>query len=123
MRVFEHDLFLLFVDYEEGDAGNGTGQVYRTDASRAPDLVPILNSNDALRRLWASPSEALWVASENGHVHTSAAVNWPGKRFFTTKTPRHQDALNGYDDFHHGVHGEHRGFFKWFAPWSPCPPW
>ncbi|MBO9688297.1 hypothetical protein [Roseateles chitosanitabidus] len=70
-------LFLLFVDYEEGDAGNGTGQVYRTDASRAPDLVPILNSNDALRRLWASPSGALWVASENGHVHTSAAVNWP----------------------------------------------
>ncbi|AKU95593.1 hypothetical protein AKJ09_02257 [Labilithrix luteola] len=70
-------LYLLFVDYEEGDAGNGTGQVYRTDGSRSPDLEPVLNTNDVLRRLWASPSGALWIASENGHVHTSAPVTWP----------------------------------------------
>jgi hypothetical protein len=36
-----------------------------------------LATNDSLRVMWASPSGALWVGSADGHIATTAAVQWP----------------------------------------------
>lgn len=77
LAPFQRALYLLYVSYERGEGGNAAGQLYRTDASRTPVLEPVLNTNDTVRRLWGSPSGAVWASSESGNVFTSAAVSWP----------------------------------------------
>lgn len=69
--------YMLFVEYEEGDAGNGVGHVQRTDGARQTVLEGVLSTNDTLRALWGSPSGALWASSEDGNVWTTAGVSWP----------------------------------------------
>jgi hypothetical protein len=72
--------YMLFVDYEEGDAGNGVGHVQRTDGARQTTLEPVLSTNDTLRALWGSPSGAVWTSSEDGNVWTTAGVKWSKAR-------------------------------------------
>ncbi|HEU5469258.1 MAG TPA: hypothetical protein VFV67_01290 [Actinophytocola sp.] len=73
-------LYLLFVDYEEGDGGNGVGHIQRTDGERHTVLEAVLSTNDILRAFWGSPTGALWASSEDGNVWTSASVRWPEPR-------------------------------------------
>lgn len=70
-------LYLLFVEYEEGEGGNAPGTIYRTDGARETVLEAVLSTNDIVRCLWASPSGALWASSEDGNVYTTAKVKWP----------------------------------------------
>ena len=67
-------LYLLRIDGEEG-----IGHVLWENGSRELGrfLKPVLATNEPLRKLWASPSGALWVASANGSVGTTAEVQWP----------------------------------------------
>lgn len=70
-------LYLLFIDYEEGDIASAIGHVYRTSGDR--DEVPptqMLATSDTLRAMWASPNGSLWVGSADGNVGTTAKVNW-----------------------------------------------
>ena len=76
----EGALHLLFVDYQEGDAGNAVGAIYRTDGSRDPVLDCLLTTNDTLCWIWAAPDASLWAASANGNVWTNAKVKWPAPR-------------------------------------------
>jgi hypothetical protein len=94
--------WMLFVEYEEGDAGNGVGHIQRTDGARQTTLEPVLSTNDTLRSLWGSPSGALWSASEDGNVWTSARVKWP--------KPRGQDDLGSI---------VHDPAFKWTVTTLP----
>lgn len=73
-------LYLLLIDYEEGDSGNAVGYVYRTSGARKNAPEPVLATNDTLRSMWASPSGALWAASADGNVSTTAKVSWPPPR-------------------------------------------
>lgn len=73
-------LHLLFVEYPEGDGGNGVGAIYRTDGSRDPVLDGLLTTNDTLRWIWGAPGASLWAASENGNVWTNAKVKWAAPR-------------------------------------------
>ncbi len=77
-------LYLLIVEYEEGDGGNGVGHVFRTDGSRDAVSETVLSTNDTLRSMWASPGGYLWMSSEDGNVWTNAPVRW--------SKPRDQDA-------------------------------
>ena len=70
-------IYVLQVSYEEGDALNMVGQVFRTDRMRDGLSNPVLNTNDALACLWRSPSGNLWVGSSAGYVWTTAPVKWP----------------------------------------------
>jgi hypothetical protein len=67
------------LSYEEGDMGHSVGGVYGIPRDPVVGTVPrtILTTNDGLSVLWASQSNALWVASMSGHVATTAAVQWP----------------------------------------------
>ena len=78
VHVAETDgvLHLLVVEYEEADAGNGVGHVYRTSGTRQSPAQPVLSTNDYLRGMWASPSGSLWLSSEDGNVWTTADVTW-----------------------------------------------
>jgi hypothetical protein len=72
-------LAMLFIDYDESDIASALGHVQFT-SGRSDDEDPptqLLATNDTLRTLWASPSGALWVASADGNVATTARVNWP----------------------------------------------
>jgi len=69
-------LYLLIVQYEEADGGNGVGLVYRTDGSREAAIEPVLSTNDYIRAMWSSPSGALWLSSEDGNVWTTGPVKW-----------------------------------------------
>lgn len=71
-------LYLLVVEYEDGDGGNGVGHVQRTDGSRQPVMEGVLSTNDTQRAMWASPAGNLWLSSEGGNVWTTAKVRWPG---------------------------------------------
>ena len=73
----ERALYLLLVEYEQGDGGNGVGHVHRTDGHRNTVLEGVLSTNDTLRAMWVSPSGAIWLTSEGGNVWTSAGVQWP----------------------------------------------
>lgn len=70
-------VYLLFVDYEDGDGSSGFGQIYRTDGGRQTVLEGVLSTNDSLGSMWCAPSGALWAASESGNVYTNADVDWP----------------------------------------------
>ncbi|NOT26816.1 MAG: hypothetical protein HOP16_12020 [Acidobacteria bacterium] len=73
-------LYLLVVEYEEADGGNGVGHLYRTDGLRATVFEHVLSTNDTLRAMWASPSGAVWLASQDGNVWTTAKVRWSKPR-------------------------------------------
>lgn len=124
-------LHLLFIDYEEGDIGNAVGQVCTVPDSRDEGPVPtqVLSTNDTLRAMWASPSGAVWVASADGNVGTTAKVSWPalpagvdyttasGPKWAATslpklkasKLPPNITALwgTGDSDMHAGCYGGH----------------
>lgn len=64
--------------YLESDAINAVGQLCRfspgdTDAFRCDT---VLNTNDGLDNVWASPEGNLWASSTDGHVWTTADVDW-----------------------------------------------
>ncbi|MBN9165431.1 MAG: hypothetical protein J0I07_31015 [Myxococcales bacterium] len=71
-------VYFLRVDPEEGDDAGAPGHVFKLKNTRKDGEVPVqvLASNDTLRTLWASPSGALWVASADGSVGTTAKVAW-----------------------------------------------
>ena len=71
-------LVFMGLSYPPEDIGAAVGSLYRlAPGSKAGDpAVPILNTNDALRVLWASPAGQLWVGSADGHVATTAATGW-----------------------------------------------
>ena len=80
LQVVETEkLYLLRIDYQEGDIGSAIGHVFSSVGTRQQGeaLSPVLGTNEPLRKLWASPSGSLWVASANGSVGTTAAVSWP----------------------------------------------
>jgi hypothetical protein len=70
-------LYLLVVEYEETQGANGVGHLFRRDGTREAASENVLATNDTLRSMWASPSGALWLASEDGNVGTTAKVKWP----------------------------------------------
>lgn len=80
LQVVETEgLYLLRIDYEEGDIGHAIGHVFWSVGKRQQGeaLRPVLGTNEPLRALWASPTGSLWVASANGSVGTTATVSWP----------------------------------------------
>lgn len=80
LQVVETEgLYLLRIDYEEGDIASAIGHVFWSNGRGEPGevLTQILATNDTLRTMWASPSETLWVASADGSVGTTAQVRWP----------------------------------------------
>jgi hypothetical protein len=78
VHVAETDsyLYALVVHYEEADGGNGVGLLFRTDGARKTVSETVLTTNDYLRSMWASPSGAIWLSSEDGNVWTNAKVRW-----------------------------------------------
>lgn len=72
-------VYFLRIDYEEGDIASAIGHVFRVFDTRAEGEVPVqmLATNETLRTLWTSPSGALWTASADGVVGTTASVRWP----------------------------------------------
>lgn len=72
-------LYLLRIDYVEGDIASAIGHVFWSDGMRQQGevLTQVLATNDTLRTMWAAPSGTLWVASSNGSVGTTAPVRWP----------------------------------------------
>jgi hypothetical protein len=125
-------VFFMTIVYEEGDIGSAVGHVYAFDAARKQGVAPtqVLATNDSLRVMWASPSRALWVASADGFVGTTAKVSWPaaggGAEYLTlggspawtatalprvrqTKLPPNVTALWGTsdEDVHAGTYGGH----------------
>ncbi|MET0348976.1 MAG: hypothetical protein ABW067_04220 [Rhizobacter sp.] len=72
-------LYLLYINYEEGDVASAVGSVYRVRAG-GPDatdrLERVLGTGDTLRSLWLSPEGNLWVSSADGFVGTTASVPW-----------------------------------------------
>lgn len=72
-------VYAMFIDYEEGDIASAIGHVYTVPGVRGNRAAPnqVLATNDTLRVMWASPSGAIWVASADGNVGTTAAVSWP----------------------------------------------
>lgn len=80
LQVVETDgLYLLRIDYAEGDIGSAIGHVIWSSGTRQKGEIPsqVLATNEPLRALWASPAGSLWVASANGSVGTTAKVSWP----------------------------------------------
>jgi hypothetical protein len=73
------DLYFLRVDPVDGDDTEAVGHVFRMKAGsdEGDQPVQVLASNDTVRNLWLSPSGALWVASADGSVATTAKVKWP----------------------------------------------
>jgi len=129
-------VYFMTIVYEEGDIGSAIGNVYAFPGERTPGIVPtqVLATNDSLRVMWASPSGALWVASADGHVGTTAAVSWPSAgrgadyqtmggspawsatslpRVRATGLPPNVTALWGTadDDVHAGTYGGH--IYRW----------
>lgn len=129
-------VFLMFIDYEEGDIASAVGHVYAFSGERQPGIKPqqVLATNDALRVMWASPAGRLWVGSANGHVGTNAPVSWPaparGADYLTlgnsprwsvaslppvraTRLPPNVTALwgTGDDDVYAGTYGGH--IYRW----------
>ena len=76
LQVVEADGLFLRIDYEEGDIASAIGHVFWASGKRQQGevLTQVLATNEPLRTLWASPSGALWVASANGSVGTTAPV-------------------------------------------------
>lgn len=72
-------VYFMTIVYEEGDIGSAKGNVYSFSGERRPGNVPtqVLATNDSLRVMWVSPSGALWIASADGNVGTTAVVSWP----------------------------------------------
>lgn len=80
LQVVETEgLYVLRIDYDEGDIGSAIGHVFWVSSARRPGEVPeqVLGTNEPLRTLWASPTGSLWAASANGSVGTTALVSWP----------------------------------------------
>lgn len=80
LQVVETDgLYVLRIDYDEGDIGSAIGHVFWSSGTRRLGELPaqVLATNEPLRTLWASPTGSLWVASANGSVGTTAVVSWP----------------------------------------------
>lgn len=73
------ELYLLFIDYEEGDIASATGDVFTLPAHQTTGTVPrrVLETNDSLRCMWASPQGSVWTGSADGSVATTARVAWP----------------------------------------------
>jgi hypothetical protein len=80
LQVVETEgLYILRIDYDEGDIASAIGHVFWSNGKRQQGevLTQVLATNDTLRSLWAAPSGSLWVASSNGSVGTTAQVAWP----------------------------------------------
>jgi hypothetical protein len=80
LQVVETDgLYLLRIDYEEGDIASAIGHVFWSDGlgRKGEVLTQVLATNDPLRTLWGSPTQSLWVAGASGSVGTTAPVRWP----------------------------------------------
>jgi hypothetical protein len=71
-------VYLLTVDYQEGDSGHGVGTLYRKGKPRDNEDAPqaVLEANELLSCLWISPKGKLWVSSAQGRVATTAALPW-----------------------------------------------
>lgn len=129
-------LYLLRIDYEEGDIADAIGHVFWSNGRREQGevLTQVLATNDTLRTMWASPSGALWVASSNGSVGTTASVQWPAPasgadyltlgpspkwsvtdlpRIRATRLPPNVTALwgTGDSDVYAGTYGGH--IYRW----------
>ena len=87
-------IYLLFIDYEEGDIASAIGHVHTVPGTRGDNVDPtqVLATNDTLRTMWASPSGAIWVASADGNVGTTAKVKWAaaaaGVDYMTVEGPK-----------------------------------
>ena len=69
--------------YWETDAIHAVGQVSRF-VKQAPGEYTgrtVVNTNDGLANVWASPDGNAWVGSAWGRVYTTAAVPWDQTKF------------------------------------------
>lgn len=68
----------LITLYDEVDPLNAVGQVVATVGTEpgAPSRC-VLNTGHPLANMWQSPEGSLWVSSSDGHVFTTAPVDWP----------------------------------------------
>lgn len=73
-------VFVLLTIYEQSNALNPSGQLYRTTREREADSDLLISANDALSCLWVSPAGQLWLGSSNGNLYTTAAVAFPPHR-------------------------------------------
>lgn len=64
--------------YQETDAINAVGHVcyFLQKPGGIVRCETALNTNDGLDNLWCSPEGNLWVGSTDGHVWTTAEVDW-----------------------------------------------
>lgn len=129
-------LYLLRIDYDEGDIASAIGHVFWSNGlgEKGEVLTQVLATNDTLRTMWAAPSGALWVASSNGSVGTTAKVRWPAPtsgadyltlgsspkwsvtdlpRIRATRLPPNVTALwgTGDSDVYAGTYGGH--IYRW----------
>jgi hypothetical protein len=83
-------VFFVELAHVDGDSP-AVGSVYARKANAVGGEVPsqVLATNDELSALWASPSGAVWVASANGLIATTASVSWQPahQRTYTSKDP------------------------------------
>ena len=70
----ERHVFVLLTIYEQSNALNPSGQLYRTTREREADSDLLLSTNDALSCLWVSDDGEVWLGSSNGNLYTTAAV-------------------------------------------------
>jgi hypothetical protein len=73
-------IYMILTIYVETDALNAVGQLVRTPWTRGEAGSAVLNTNDTLGSLWASPTGSLWIGSARGNVWTTAGVNWTPHR-------------------------------------------
>ncbi|WP_250475601.1 hypothetical protein [Caballeronia sp. GAFFF1] len=73
------ELYLLFIDYDEGNIASATGDVFTLPAHQTTGTAPrrVLETSDSLRCMWASPQGSVWTGSADGTVATTARVAWP----------------------------------------------
>lgn len=81
MDVVEADgkRYILMIRYDEDMSADALGHVYLVPREReraTEEITQVLATSDTLRAIWASPSGALWVASDYGNVGTTASVHW-----------------------------------------------
>jgi hypothetical protein len=77
----DNEFYGVMTVYEETDALNAVGGVYRfwLDEENVPSFDASLNTNDGLDNIWASPQGNLWVGSVHGRIWTTAKVSWKTK--------------------------------------------
>ncbi len=74
----KHVYYLKILAYDD-DWAEAQGQVWRAGENfQGENQKPegVLSTNEPFRVMWGSPSGALWLASSNGVVATTALVKW-----------------------------------------------